>query len=510
METRVPVSLFESLRTALLGALAASLLAACGGGGGGTGGTGTTTPPPSAGASTVSTGVMTIGSTIVNGVRFEDTTANISIDDTPKTATLLLQNGMVVKVVGTVNDDGINGTAQRVKAIIEARGKVTDVFQNESPQRVVLLNQTVLIDDQTVPPSNGFGAIAVGTQIEVHGLRDSNNSIRATRIEDRPAQMGNSTLDEIRGVVANLTATTFTIAGQLINFSAAAIVPTGASFQNGSVVEVYCSVHPCIVGNGPFQASQLKVEDAQDDAFRPANGQKMEVEGLISAFGLQPNNFSVGSTPVTISSSTRFEGGIATDLANNVKVEAEGSWNGTRLLASKIEFKRSVVRLQGNVTASSATQLTINVAGHSVTIAVDSLTDLTSLPGSVVPPVGLTCVQIRGQRKAPATPVVVTATSIDTNCSGGGGSFRPLIQAPVEAENSTNLTLLGFTINIGNPTDTPQWVDINGVGMTLTAFLNAVTPAATNAANVSVPGTLVKVSFNGTTPFAVRQAELED
>ena len=28
---------------------------------------------------------MTKGSTIVNGVRFEDTTANISIDDTPKT-----------------------------------------------------------------------------------------------------------------------------------------------------------------------------------------------------------------------------------------------------------------------------------------------------------------------------------------------------------------------------------------------------------------------------------------
>jgi hypothetical protein len=46
-----------------------------------------------------------------------------------------------------------------------------------------------------------------------------------------------------------------------------------------------------------------------------------------------------------------FEGGIASDLANNVQVEAEGSWNGTSLVASKIEFKRSAVRLQGNVTA---------------------------------------------------------------------------------------------------------------------------------------------------------------
>src|SRR4029453_15427925 len=106
METRPPPSLLESLRTALLVALAASVLAACGGGGGGGGGSGGT----GVAASTVSTGVMTKSTTIVNGVPFEDTTANISIDDTPKTATAL-QNGMVVKVLGTVNDDGINGTA---------------------------------------------------------------------------------------------------------------------------------------------------------------------------------------------------------------------------------------------------------------------------------------------------------------------------------------------------------------------------------------------------------------
>jgi len=514
MDTRF--SLFESPRTPLLAALALSILAACGGGGG-TGGTGTTTPPPGAGASTVSTGVMTKGSTIVNGVRFEDTTANISIDDTPKTAAAL-QNGMVVKVVGTVNDDGINGTAQRVKVIIEARGTPITVNAGANPQNLVVLGQTVLADDQTVYSNlANFNAIVANTTlIEVHGLRDDTGRIRATLIEAGAAQMANSALDEIRGVVTGGTGanpTTFRLnnaaTGQRINF-AGTVIPTGASWTNGSVVEVYCSARPCIDGSGVFQASQLKVEDAQDDAFRPANGERTEAEGLISGFTAHPGNFSVGNTPVTTTSSTRFEGGIAADLANNIKVEAEGSWNGTRLVASKVEFKRSVVRLQGNVTASSATQLMMNVAGRSVTIAIDSLT---SLPGGVVPPVSATnCIQVRGQRQAPASPVVVTAGQIDTNCSGGGGggSFRPLMQAPVEAETSTSVTLLGFTLDISNPTDTPQWVDINGGGMTLTAFLNSVTPPTTNSAGVSVPGTLVKVSFNGTAPFAVRQAELED
>ncbi|MFL6564757.1 MAG: DUF5666 domain-containing protein, partial [Burkholderiales bacterium] len=260
METRSPFSFIESSRTALLAALAAFILAACGGGGG-TGGTGTTTPPPGGpGSSTVSTGVMTKGSTIVNGVRFEDNTANISIDDTPKTNTAL-QNGMVVKVVGNVNDDGINGTAQRVKALIEVRGVPTTVTNSTNGQSLVVNGQAVVVDDQTVFSNvAGFGAIIQGTTlIEVHGLRDANGAIRATRIEDAAGQMASSTLDEIRGVVTGGSGTNpraFTLGGQSINALNATITPAGASWQNGSIVEVYCSAQTCIL-NGAFQASLL-------------------------------------------------------------------------------------------------------------------------------------------------------------------------------------------------------------------------------------------------------------
>jgi hypothetical protein len=495
-------ALFGSLRAALLAALAACVLYACGGGGdgggGGVGGTGLT-------GSTVSTGVMEKGSTIVNGVRFEDTTANISIDDIPKSAAQL-QNGMVVKLVGSVNADGVTGTAQRIKALVEARGFPTSVSATANPQSLLLLGQTVLADDQTVYSNlANFSAITTNTLIEVHGFRDASGRIRATRIEANQAQMGDSSLDEIRGVVTGTGTNprTFSIAGQPINVLATAtITPAGASWQNGSVIEVYCRVRPCVVG-GAFQASQLKVEDAQDSAFQPASGQRMEAEGLISGFGGHPGNFSVGTTPVTTTSSTRFEGGIATDLANNVKVEAEGSWNGSRLLASKIEFKRSVVRLQGTVTTTGTNQFTMDVAGRSVTIVTDSLTD------GAVPPVSQDCVQVRGQRRIPATLPVVTAGEIRAgNCSN---SDRPIMQAPVEAESGATLTLLGFPIDVSNPIDTPKWEDVNDQPFpSLAAFLNAVTPAGTNAAGVSVPGTLVKVIFDDRGTNAVRQVEIED
>ena len=71
------------------------VLTSCGGGGsenGGMGGTG------------VSMGVMTKGSVIVNGVRFEDNSAIISIDDDTSKTAAHLQYGMVVKsFVGTTD-----------------------------------------------------------------------------------------------------------------------------------------------------------------------------------------------------------------------------------------------------------------------------------------------------------------------------------------------------------------------------------------------------------------------
>jgi len=314
--------------------------------------------------------------------------------------------------------------------------------------------------------------------------------------------MGDSATDEIRGVVSGGTGTnptTFSIGAQAVNASGAVIVPTGASYQNGSVVEVYCSARPCTPG-GIFQASIVKIEDAQDSAFQPSSGQRLEVEGMISGFTAHPGDFSVANTPVTTTNSTRFEGGISTDLANNIKVEAEGSWNGTRLVATKIEFKRSVVRLQGNVTAATLTSFTLNVAGHSLSIETDSFTS------GLVPPAGPACVQVRGQRKVAAS-VIVTAGEINLSCSS---SDRPIMQAPVEAESpETTITLLGVALDISAPTDTPPYEDLSGTPFTRTAFFNAVTPAGTNAAGVSVPGTLVKVTFNSGTN-TVRQAELED
>lgn len=475
-------------------ALLALMLTSCGGG---TGGTGASSPA-------VSIGVMEKGSVIVNGVRFEDTTANISIDDTPKTAADL-RDGMVVRVVGTVNPDGVTGTAQRVEAQIEVRGSVSSVNASANPQSFVVLGQTVLIDDLTVP--NGVTVpidnTLVGVLVEVHGFRDGTNRIRATRIEANPGQMGDSLVDEIRGVVSgrdNDTDNVFNVGTQLVNASLATVFPTGATYANGDIVEVHCTVRPCVVV-GEFQASRVEVESAEDSAFQPGSGQRFEAEGLISGFTAHPGNFSVAGTPVTTTVSTRFEGGIATDLANDIKVEAEGTWNGSALVASKIEFKRSVVRLQGVVANVVGQTFDLQIANNNYVVKIER----DSLTGGALPPAGPDCVQVRGQRKIGAPTLTVTAGEIG-NCSSGDRHF---IQAPVELEApEINITLLGFLLDVSSPTDNPPYKDVNDLPITRTVFFNTVTPATTNAAG-SVPGTLVKVIFNdGLT--TVRQVEIED
>jgi hypothetical protein len=497
-----------NIRLTILIALLAAL-SACGGGGGGgasvdSGGIG--------GTGVTSTGVMTKGSIILNGVKFEDTTANISIDDTPKTAAAL-KDGMVVKLIGTINDDGITGTAQRVEVEIEVRGQVTNVFPTENPQRFVVLGQNVLVNDRTVYSDlANFAAITPTTLIEVHGQRDTGGNIRATRVEANPAQMGDSLVDEIRGIVTNRdndTDNIFNVGTQSVDATGANVLPLGATFQNGDIVEVHCTVRPVCINGGNFIASRVEVEDEEDSAFNPGAGGRLEVEGLTSGVASpSDNDFFVAGIPVTRSGSTRYEGGVEEDLKDDIKVEAEGTWDGSTLVASKIEYKRSVVRLQGFAANRNTTDQTFDLQiannNYVVKIELDSFTD-----GPLPSNDPNTCVQVRGQLKSSGPSPVVMASEVDPG--GCSNSDRHFIQAPVEAESpETTITLLGFVLDVSNPTNLPdQWVDTNDVGISRTTFFDTISAPSTNAAGIPVPGTLVKVIFNDGTN-SVREVEIED
>ena len=483
-------------------------LSACGGGGGsgldgGTGGTG------------VSVGVMTKGSVIVNGVRFEDTTANITIDDTPKTAANL-KNGMVVKVRGRFNDDGVSGTAESVEVENEVRGTVQTKDENAIPPRFTVVGQTVFVTDDVLDyanfpggtPANAKAAVVALTSgtdvVEVHGQRDDVGNIIATRIEVISAP--GADIDELRGRIkeGTLTGGGFTLENTgapdipVVFGIGFAITPAGAVLNNGDLVEIHGSFSA-----GTFTAAVIDREDLEDDKFNPAENEEYEVEGFVAgcpAGNVCGNTFTVDGKSVQKASGVRYENGTADDLRNGAKVEAEGRRTGSTLLADKIKFKRTRVILTGDATAVTGT---INNTGNSGTVTVLGKTVQVTTVTKVQASGGITNtdrVEVRGYVDNSGN---IVAEEIKDNAGGGSDA---ILQARVTAKTASSVTLLGIVADLNGAS---QLLDINDQPIVggLTAFLNAITVASGSA-----PGTLVKVkgSFNGVSTITASEAEIQD
>jgi hypothetical protein len=437
---------------------------------------------------------MVKGSVIVNGIRFDDTAAVIG-DDRARTVAQLA-NGMVVRVRGR-SDDNVNGVAERVEVENELRATIQSPPSSTSnTQSFVAGGVTVIVDSQTVYANvSGFAGLAQGTRVEVHGLRDASGNLRATRVE---AVVPGDGVDELRGAVSglNAAASQFTLNnGITVNFSGATFSPAGttaSALANGLVVEVRGSLSGTL-----FTATQVDVEDLEDSTLGAKENEKTEYEGFVTDY-TGSTTFKVAGRAVQTSASTRFFGGAAADLANNVKVEAEGVTVGGVLVASKIEFKQTRVLLYGRASAVNGASGTLEVLNQTVTVNAQTKLDTRGASGSSLTDLvaGVDCVEVRAYLDGPT----LTAEEVKepSSCS------RELVQARVVAENETTFTLTflnSLSASLGGAGT--QFRNTAGQSISRAEFFAAVVPAS--ASNV---GTLVKVK--GATLGSVEEAELQN
>lgn len=481
-----------SSAAALLAAGLLALLPACGGdgltlAGGGIDGT--------AGPAQFSEGVITRGSVILNGVRYDDSQAVVRIDDRTASAAELA-TGMFVKLRGRVNADGSTGTAERVEVRNELRGAISAINASAQPASLIVVGQTVLIDDTTVYANvAGLTELAVGSRIEVHGPRDANGAIRASRVELTDA----APVDELRGVVADLGATTFTLSGISVSFAGAAISPAGAGIANGQPVEVRGSFNAAA---GVFLATRVDREDLEDQQVQPAAGQRLEVEGYIAAFDAALGTFVVNGRTVRYSGSTRFEGGSAVDLANNVRLEAEGTVDAAGVLqASKIELKQSRVTVKGLAIAVDDAGGRLTALGLSVRI--DSLSEVRAVDASgrdstrladIV--AGTDRVEIRGRLEPSGALIAERIEETDDR----DDELRGRVEAKDEAART--LVILGVRVSLAS-------AELRGrdeAPVSAAAFFAAIAPASATAAGTTVE---VKGVFAGGILVA-EEAELKN
>ncbi|MDA1064695.1 MAG: DUF5666 domain-containing protein [Proteobacteria bacterium] len=326
-------------------------LVACGGGGNSVAGI-------DAGGAPVKVGVVAkgtiagFGSIIVNGVRYETTTASIDNDGVVGMQSDL-KVGQVVLVKGSLDAGGTTGSADSVSFGDLVEGPISAV--DTVAGTITVLGQLVFIDadtsfdDSISPPS--IDGLAVNDIVEVSGFMRADGSINATRIEGKPA----GTEFEVTGEVSNLTATTFQINSLVVDFSMAQLddFPSGSP-QLGQLVE---AKGQNLGGSGQLLATRVefKGNDLGADA-----GDRVEIEGFITRFA-SATDFDVEGIPVTTSGSTVFVNGTAADLGINRKVEVEGTIGTTGVIsATKVELELSnFIHIEGMVEAKGTSSLTI-------------------------------------------------------------------------------------------------------------------------------------------------------
>lgn len=460
---------FSTLRALAHGAIALTL-AACGGGGdGGIGGTG----GGGGGLGTdVSIGTITAkGSVWVNGVRFDDSNATITIDDNPK-GDDDLKVGMVARVSGSIS--GATATAVRVTSAV--KGRVESINGNQ----LVVMGQTVVAD----PGAISNGPIVASDYVEVHGQVASDGTIQASFVE-RKTQLADPPF-VVKGFVKGHTAggTIFQVGALNVTLANGATIndmPGGS--WNGILAEVKgtaCAATPIC---GTLTATKVEPETPQ------GNVAKIEVEAFVTAL-VSTSDFTVGSQRVVTTGSTSFQGGLQNEIVQGLKVEVEGTLSGGILTATKVSFRENI-RFEANVLSKSGTTFTL--AGlPGITIDTNALTEFKDVADLAA--LGLNRnVRVRG-RPGPAGTVIATEVE-DRGTARNDVRFQAIATSAADP----NLTMLGITVNTSNIL---QFRDLSDAPITRAQFFNAI---GSGGKLVKVRGTLQLPGVNWND-----EAELED
>ena len=258
-------SLFNK-RLHVLGIAAAALLIGCSGGESGTG---------MQANQTTTTGEITgFGSVYVNGIKFDTNQASVDVDGTPSTESALAV-GMVVTVTGSVNSDGLTGTANAITAKTEVEGLVfaNDVATNNT---LNVMGQIINVSNDTKFKSEITGITTVDqlvanvSVVEVSGYSDGQGNIYATYIKAL-----DSNEVKLHGVVQGLDGNTFQIGSIDVTFDASTQFEDMT--QDDLADGIYVSVESSNFTGEPVLASEIELED-----FSETEGSLYELEGIVT------------------------------------------------------------------------------------------------------------------------------------------------------------------------------------------------------------------------------------
>src|SRR6267143_3419344 len=410
------------MKTSLFGLLLFGSLFALANCGGGTGGAGVTG----------SFGTITaFGSVFVNGVEFSTSGATIVLDDNPA-AESNLRVGMVVTVSGSRS--GSSGSATRIDVDDAVKGFVE---AKPDANHWTVMGQTVLVDDRTRFENNVQPG--VGDFAEVHGLVVADGTISGGFIEKKNAPFP---AFEVKGFVKNQndTAKTFQIGTLTVNYNGALINnmpnPAGNAW-NGLLVEAKGSI---CTGSAPV-CGTLTASKVEPNGPQMQEADEFEIAGFVTSL-TSTSDFVVGNQRVVTTGSTRFEGGVASDIAVGVKLEVEGVLAGGVLTASKVEFGDSI-KIEADIDTVGPSSFTLRGL-PGITVTVNSLTQFEGGVNGLNNLVAGNHVRIRGRASGSNTLI---ATEVEKRSPDTRVELQGPIQSITGATPNQIVTILGVAVD---------------------------------------------------------------
>lgn len=306
--------------------LAFILLSSCGGGTitaflPGTGGTGIVGPT----SVTAMGPVRGFGSVIVNGIRFEDSGADVRLDDLPGDPGAL-RLGMTAKVLGTlatttssVSPTAItSGAANSIEIWSAAQGVVSNI---QLPGTITVAGMTLVVDAGTVFVGvESLAGLRSDSVVKVWGLPSSVDFTQwtVTRLE-----LLKPTLETVSTGKAILSRGQWTLNGLTL-----ANVPDG--LVDGQLVRVLGTLS----GTGPVVLTATKTTLLAEAGSTLASTGYAESQGIVSS--ISATRLTLGASVVDITSASVLPAG--TTITQGMRIQVQGEWSSGVLLASQVKI----------------------------------------------------------------------------------------------------------------------------------------------------------------------------
>jgi hypothetical protein len=318
--------------------------------------------------------IDSFGSIFVNGVEWEIGSAEIEVDDAIGTEADL-RVGMIVRVRGDLDADGLSGIASSVTYDDGLEGPIEDdpVFLTPggTQKSFTVLGRTVIVDEFDTSFAGGasFALIERLDIVEVSGFVDDVENLRASRIE----LIGEFPLAreiELKGVVTNLAQNgegtgLFEIGAITVEYTAATIFSDvlESDLVDGNVVEVKGQ----LVG-GSFDRIDAAEIELEDEDLSDEDAEDFELEGIVSNFvslaDFEVSGFSVDASGASIEP-------IGAMIMDGDLVELGGSLVAGLIVAESIDFEDEsleTVKISAAISAIDRVGRSLTLLGVEVVI----------------------------------------------------------------------------------------------------------------------------------------------